>query len=209
MVTMTEISSRREKRAAQRRDQILDAAARIFAEKGFQKTTTREIAEAADVAEGTIYNYFENKDDLLISLLNRVSDVQNRAATLDSTLDKPFEEAFIKVTIERIGQFTAAYEAFLALLPEILTTPHLRERYYQGIIQPVITAMESHLQKRSERGEARPLDAALTARFFLSITHGLVFMRMLNDPLLETIWQTPDRLAEELIRFCFEGVNPP
>jgi AcrR family transcriptional regulator len=59
-------STRRQRQIAVRIEQILDAAARLFATKGFHRTTTREIAEAADVAEGTLYNYFENKNDLFI-----------------------------------------------------------------------------------------------------------------------------------------------
>ena len=55
-------TSRRERRIANRRTLILEAAARLFAEKGFHRTTTRDIAEAADVSEGTLYNYFENKE---------------------------------------------------------------------------------------------------------------------------------------------------
>ena len=44
-----------------RRTQILMGAAQVFAKKGFHKATTKEIAQAAGVAEGTIYNYFKNK----------------------------------------------------------------------------------------------------------------------------------------------------
>jgi AcrR family transcriptional regulator len=200
--------TRKEKRTAARRSQILDAAAKVFAEKGFQKSTTREIADAADVAEGTIYNYFENKDDLLIGLLDRVADVQSRSATLESTLDEAFEEGFIRITLERIGQVTERLETFSALLPEILITPALRERYYKKILQPLVTALEEHLQKRVARGEARLLDIALTTRFILSLTHGSVMLLMLGDPVLAQVWQDPNRLAEEMIRFCFEGINP-
>ncbi len=49
-------AARRERRIAARKEQILDAAAQVFAAKGFHRATTKEIAEAADVSEGTIYN---------------------------------------------------------------------------------------------------------------------------------------------------------
>lgn len=52
----------------ERQKQILDAAARIFAEKGFAAATIRDIAQAAGVAEGSIYLYFKNKQDLLVHL---------------------------------------------------------------------------------------------------------------------------------------------
>ncbi len=52
---------------AARRNQILDAAAKVFAEKGFHPTTIKDIAAEAGIAHGTIYNYFENKTALRCS----------------------------------------------------------------------------------------------------------------------------------------------
>jgi len=49
-------------------DKILMAAEKIFAEKGFTKATISEIAQLAQVSEGTVYDYFENKEDLLLSI---------------------------------------------------------------------------------------------------------------------------------------------
>ncbi len=54
--------------AATKRDAIRDAALALFAEKGVDATSTREIAERADTAEGNIYRHFKGKDDLVRSL---------------------------------------------------------------------------------------------------------------------------------------------
>ena len=70
---MSDESPSREQLIEERRNQILDAAARLFARKGYKGATIREIAREAGVAEGTIYNYFDNKHDLLISLPQRIS----------------------------------------------------------------------------------------------------------------------------------------
>jgi len=51
-----------------RREQIIDAAVEVFAEKGFYNAKVTDVAHTAGVADGTIYLYFKNKDDLLISL---------------------------------------------------------------------------------------------------------------------------------------------
>jgi AcrR family transcriptional regulator len=48
-----------------RRRQIADAAVRLFVEKGFHKTTTRQIARAADISIGSLYEYFTTKEDIL------------------------------------------------------------------------------------------------------------------------------------------------
>ena len=59
---------RRQRRIARRRQHILAAAARVFARKGFDQATVKEIADEADLAEGTLYNYFGSKRDILLAI---------------------------------------------------------------------------------------------------------------------------------------------
>src|SRR5215472_2023489 len=73
--------------AAARRRQILDAATRVFASKGFNRATIRDVAQDAGVADGTIYNYFGNKTDLLFGLLDRLNDTERRPASLAQIVD--------------------------------------------------------------------------------------------------------------------------
>ncbi|MCB0093819.1 MAG: helix-turn-helix transcriptional regulator, partial [Caldilineaceae bacterium] len=61
-----------------RRQQILDAAVQVIAEQGFQNTTIKQIAARAEVADGTIYNYFKNKDDILLAIIRQVTEVEVR-----------------------------------------------------------------------------------------------------------------------------------
>jgi TetR/AcrR family transcriptional regulator, fatty acid metabolism regulator protein len=68
-----------------KRDRILRAAVAVFSRKGFFNSKVSEIARASGVADGTIYLYFKNKDDLLITLFEEkmeeiVADVRNRIA---------------------------------------------------------------------------------------------------------------------------------
>src|SRR6476619_3320829 len=65
-----------------RREQILQAAAQVFAAKGFHRATVRDVARAAGVADGTIYNYFENKTALLLGILDRLNESDRRDADL-------------------------------------------------------------------------------------------------------------------------------
>lgn len=55
-------------RGSDKRERILEAALRVFADRGFYNAKVSEVARAAGVADGTIYLYFKNKDDLLIQL---------------------------------------------------------------------------------------------------------------------------------------------
>ncbi|MCB1165926.1 MAG: TetR/AcrR family transcriptional regulator [Leptospiraceae bacterium] len=60
----------RETKKAQTRAKILEASLRIFTEKGFAAATTAEIAASCQIAEGTIYNYFQSKAEILVALVD-------------------------------------------------------------------------------------------------------------------------------------------
>ena len=66
----TENLSRREREKAQHRQEILDAAVKVFAEKGFHAATLDEIAQEAEFSKAALYLYFSNKEDLLYNILN-------------------------------------------------------------------------------------------------------------------------------------------
>jgi AcrR family transcriptional regulator len=60
---------RNERRKARTREKLLAAARRLFATKGFEPTTIRDVAAEADIALGSFYNYFRTKEDVLAALL--------------------------------------------------------------------------------------------------------------------------------------------
>jgi TetR/AcrR family fatty acid metabolism transcriptional regulator len=74
-------------------DQIIEAAVKIFAKKGFYNAKVSEIAREASVADGTIYLYFKNKDDILISLFEEkmhfwIEQVEEVISKVDDPLEK-------------------------------------------------------------------------------------------------------------------------
>src|SRR3972149_6931437 len=76
-----------------KRDRILRAAVKIFSRKGFFNSKVSEVARAAEVADGTIYLYFKNKDDLLISLFEEklgevVAEIRVRVADEGDALSR-------------------------------------------------------------------------------------------------------------------------
>jgi AcrR family transcriptional regulator len=72
-------AARRQRRRRRSEDLILDAATRMFLERGVVDTTMQHIAEAADVAQGTLYNYFPNKESLTIAVVRKMMKVYGRA----------------------------------------------------------------------------------------------------------------------------------
>jgi AcrR family transcriptional regulator len=65
------ITERREREKEQRQNAIIDAAEKVFFSKGFENATMDEVAEQAELSKGTLYLYFENKDDLYHAIVLR------------------------------------------------------------------------------------------------------------------------------------------
>lgn len=81
------------KRTGEKYDAIIDAAVRVIAEYGYHNAQVSKIAREAKVADGTIYLYFENKDDVLISLFSEkmgafISDVEETISKVESPIDQ-------------------------------------------------------------------------------------------------------------------------
>jgi AcrR family transcriptional regulator len=74
-------AQRAEQAKAARREEILGAARRVFAERGFRGTTIADIAEEAKIALGTIYLYFASKQDVFVALNQRFNEVITQATS--------------------------------------------------------------------------------------------------------------------------------
>lgn len=71
---------------------LLAAATRLFAERGYDRTSVQEIVEAAGVTKGALYHYFGSKDDLLHEVYARVLRVQQERLDAFADADAPVEE---------------------------------------------------------------------------------------------------------------------
>lgn len=218
-------AARRERRITARRTQILDAAAKVFAEKGFARATTKEIAAAADVSEGTIYNYFDSKEDLLIGLMSRVAEMQlinsgftftdeqrEQLETLQDTIDlegalgHDAREFFVNLLHWRHSFVKQNRPMLHALLSEMLVNPELRVHYNQQLVVPFLSAFEQQLKARVERREIRPINVPLTVRFLFAVNLGMLGLLILGDPLLEKEWESQD-LIQQLADFVLMGIG--
>jgi AcrR family transcriptional regulator len=73
-VATHEVAGRREELKAQNRGKLLAAARKVFAEKGLGAATARDIVRETDLASGTFYNYFEDKNDVFRALIAELAD---------------------------------------------------------------------------------------------------------------------------------------
>ena len=198
-------ASRRERRIAARKSTILYAAGRLFAEKGYHRTTTKDIAEAADVSEGTIYNYFISKDDLLFGIMTELTEGGKLGEQLQSSYLEGPREFLLTILQQRYEFLQKNGDMLQAVLSEILVNPELRRRYYEELIIPSQELLEHHLRERIERGQIRLIDPSIAARILLAMLSGLFILQVVGDSVIRSEWET---IAQLLTDILFEGVAP-
>jgi AcrR family transcriptional regulator len=204
---MSDPAGRKERRIAQRKEQIMTGAVKVFAEKGFHRATTKDIALAADVAEGTIYNYFQTKEAILWEIISQVAQLSQRQQVLEASVEQDPAQFFITHFVERLHTIAPAYEMILAVLPEILASAELRKQYNTMLIQPAIQMVESHLQARVGQGQLVMRDMALSARILVGMIFGLQLLYLIGDEMVQTNWHQPQHLAEELAQVLMNGIG--
>ena len=197
--------SRRERLKRERRKRILDAAEAVFARKGFHGATIREIAQLADVADGTIYNYFDNKFDLLLGIMGRVAEVERLPAELKQALEGDVRDFFVTAFHDRMDRVEQGEETLQAILPQVLVHPELRKQYYEQYVRRIATLLERYVQDQVESGRIRQVDVPLTVRMVQGMFIGLLILRLLGDEPLRDGWK---RVPELLATVIFDGLNP-
>ena len=172
---------KRERRPPEvRRAQILDAAARVFVEKGPSVATMDDVAAEAGVAKGTVYLYFDSKERLLLSLGNRYTEelVRRTGELLEEDGPGSLLDRFYGFLEELIDFHFAERDLHRLLfhggaVSEAAATRELRE-LLRGFIQRGVAS-----------GEFEVTDTGFTADFLLQGLHGAL-VSILHEP-------SPDR----------------
>lgn len=154
------------------RDQILDAAARLFATHGFAATSTREISEASGIRQSSLYYHFDSKDEVLAELLQR---------SVRPTVDK----------IEKIERLvppetreTALYLLALADVSTLATAPHNVGMLYR---LPDVAQSPAYKQFRTTRQELADAYGRLGTAIAQSAVADLLGPARLGEMLIQVV----------------------
>lgn len=184
-----------------RRQQILAAAAQVFAEKGFHRATIKEIARVAGVADGTLYNYFQNKTDVLLAMFDLMQGTiqgDDALPALDTVNLREFIKAFVQ---HPLSAFKAdQFELFRVVMSEIMIDAELRKRYYMQMLLPTLQIAEQQLTQWAEIHEQN-LNVPLVVRTLSAVVMGLMMQYIMDDAPLQTQWETlPDFIADLVVK---------
>jgi AcrR family transcriptional regulator len=186
---------------AARRNQILDAAIKVFAAKGFHAATIKEIAVEAGIAYGSIYTYFENKTALLLGIFDRMkaSIMQEHPPSALAVNDVPALIKTIQLPLMVLKDENLAL--FRVVLAEMMVNEALRTRYYQHIMEPMLALAEATFQELAQQNGLSLIQFHLTIRALSGMIFGLLLEYLMGDPLLATQWETlPDVLAPFILK---------
>ena len=164
-----------------RRDSIIEAASRVFAEKGFRRTSNREIAREADISSGLIYWYFRNKTELFQAVVERLFPLsgfeipREQAAELDlETLLGMIGHQFMQIVTG-----PNVLRLMRLALSEIIEFPDVWRRVGQMISERAIGPLAAQLDLRIARDEIPPVDTRMAAQAFFGSLVGYVLRKYL------------------------------
>ncbi len=156
---MAEGLGRRERERQRHREEIIEAAVTVFAEKGFHRTTVEDIAAEAEFSVGTLYNFFKSKDELYQSMIDyhfiQLSD--EAMAVLDQATD-PID--FLRKYMQLRIDLCYKYEAFVKLytrerLGDRFANTKLWKAKVEGLYEQFRGRLEANFQQGIEQGKFR------------------------------------------------------
>jgi TetR/AcrR family fatty acid metabolism transcriptional regulator len=159
--------SRRQRRFVKRREEILDVAARVFAQNGYADTKITEIAEALDIADGTVYNYFDSKRDILLAIMDKAkSDIEPMLQEIGE----------LQTRDDLVTVLALTYDVFMAHLPftrtllmEAWADDAILQEYAADHLGHMGQQMHGFIASRVDAGDFRPIDPALAAQMVLGM----------------------------------------
>lgn len=155
--------------AEDKRRQLLDAAVRVFARKGYHASRVGDIAEEAGVAHGLLYHYFKSKDDVLEAVFHENwSLLQLRIASVLET-DEPAAEQLRHVSAIVLRTWLHLPDVVTVVIREFGRSPELADRI--GELAQPIEVIRQVIERGIERGEFRP---DIDPQFAATVVYGSI-----------------------------------
>ncbi len=165
-------------RAEVRRNQILNAAMLVFAQRGFTAARMDDIVEACGLSKGTLYWYFESKDALILGLLKRLLASQLQYVQVLTSSASPIYERFLLIVryfTDELAQFPALASLLLEFYALAARQPTARQLVHDFFGQ-YRQALEALLSQGIELHEVRAVDPAEAAQQLLALGEGLLLL---------------------------------
>jgi TetR/AcrR family transcriptional regulator, fatty acid metabolism regulator protein len=189
-----------------KRRQLLDAAVRVFARKGYHASRVGDIAEEAGVAHGLLYHYFRSKDEVLEAVFHENwSVLLARIESVEQT-DEPAADQLRHITAIILRTWLHLPDVVRVVVREFGRSPEVAERI--GVLAQPIQAIERVIARGIERGEFRQ---DVDPRFAATVVYGSID-ELLTAWVLGRLPSGEDDVAaaeQTLLEISFLGLQAP
>lgn len=175
-----------------RRKQILQVAMRLFSQRGFRGTTTKEIAQAAGVSEAMVFRHFANKEELYSAIIDHKACADNLLCPSDIVPDalarRDDRAVFTGLALAMMRHHEHDTEFLRLLTHSALEGHELANMFWDRNVRGMYDFLGSYIRNRQRDGAMRDIDPTIVVRGFL----GMVIHHSLNN----LLWDTRRRLLD-------------
>jgi AcrR family transcriptional regulator len=190
---------------SQRRDEIMAAAKEVFARKGFHDTTIADIAKRAGLAYGSIYWYFDSKDELFHALMAVEEEAlrSHLAAAVGARQDGDGAAPF-RTAVQATFEFFEADKATVKLLfRDAYALGDRFEKHLGGIYERFIDDIENVIAAAQQRGEVVAAPPRMVAYTLAALIGQLAHRRLSTDDGV-----TAAEVADFVVTLTLNGLRP-
>ena len=179
---------RKARRGPLTRKQILDASLRLFSEKGFARTSVRDIARGAGITDAAIYYHFSSKRDLFEALFEERGITSALSSLENVTIEQPLGETLVGIAVAAQGIMQRNKDFMKVLLSEAMSEDPVATEDYRLVTERWRNAEARILREFVGRGDLPEIDVDVAARQLVVLSVG---------PFMDALMSGQDQDGEE------------
>lgn len=190
-----------------RREQIIRAAIRVFAKKGFAGASNKDVADEAKITPGLIYHYFKNKEDLLRAAIEGNPTRQLLRSIPPEMLALPTRELLKEVALQflQVAEDKDFVRLIRVYLPEVIRNPKVAPAGMSTVWR-VVETLEQALAEKMQEGSLKEGDPALLSQLFVGCIMDLVLRRqIMKDP--KALKYSDEEIVNALVDMTMKGLE--
>ncbi len=188
----------------QRHASIISAATALFAAKGFNGTTTKEIAQTAGISEALVFKHFPTKRALYAAILAEKVQLSQLMDTVEAAAEKR-DDARVFTLIASFRIHRAADPTLLRLLLFSALEGHqLSDMFFRNRHRVFYEYLSAYIRRRCEEGIFRCLDPLLAAQAFIGM---IVYHRILHEIFKVPLHCTPEEAVDAYVEVFLSGLR--
>lgn len=188
-----------------RKETIREAATKVFSRQGFYETRADEIAQQAGVAVGTIYNYYKNKESILLDIFTTELEDRKKFYRKLSESGLPLVDQIQKILDKHFQQLGERQELMRVLLQERFKPGSQLGEKLTDHYRDIITYIEGLIDKAVDERQIRNCDSSILAHALVGMVESIVGYGLIHErEKAEKLFQKAPR---ELADFIIKGIE--